>query len=441
MTGEVIKQFMVGLGFEIKDGELSKFMDALKSTAVRVTAVSAAIAASAAGIFATVAKASSEFEKLGYEYRLIAPAINQYVIMRNEMMKAYRAAGINLREAITYAVKFNVSLEKTQIAFKALYMGAASKFFPQMTKTMDKFRQSLYANMPKINAIIVKVVSFLLKVFENLVQLGTRVFSVLGRVYEFFSYLDKATGGFSTAIIAVIAAWRLLNLSFLMSPIGLILLGFLAVLALIDDFMTFDEGGDSLLNWGPVIPIIKALKEAFTAFMEVAKQLVDTVWPKIKAMIDVMAPYIKDILGGAFEAVVIIIENLFQTMTKIFGAVGSLLKGNVKEALGSFAGAIATGVGDTASGLFDTAKNTGGKVVGRMLGWGDGDTQAAGKDGKGSPLGADGAKGAGASNSINQNTVININGSKDPHATANAVAGKQSRVNYDMTRNMKGYSK
>jgi hypothetical protein len=62
--------------------------------------------------------------------------------------------------------------------------------------------------------------------------------------------LNDATGGWAAYILAAAAAWKFLNLSFLASPIG-ILLSLAAVVALlIDDFLTFKEGGESLIDWG-----------------------------------------------------------------------------------------------------------------------------------------------------------------------------------------------
>jgi hypothetical protein len=47
----------------------------------------------------------------------------------------------------------------------------------------------------------------------------------------------------------------------------------------------------------------------------------------------------------------------------------------------------------------------------------------------------------GSNQNVNQQTEINVIGSADPDATARSVAGQQSRVNADMTRNMKGVAR
>jgi hypothetical protein len=58
MTGEVIKQFLVGLGFGVDDSSLKKFGKAIDNAYTRVALISGAIKAAAAGTFAGIAKIS-----------------------------------------------------------------------------------------------------------------------------------------------------------------------------------------------------------------------------------------------------------------------------------------------------------------------------------------------------------------------------------------------
>ena len=56
MNGEVIKSFLVGLGFGVDDASLAKFNKAIQSATVRVTAMYATIQTAAAGIFFSISK-------------------------------------------------------------------------------------------------------------------------------------------------------------------------------------------------------------------------------------------------------------------------------------------------------------------------------------------------------------------------------------------------
>src|SRR4051812_3077747 len=104
--------------------------------------------------------------------------------------------------------------------------------------------------MPKIQSALERFIKFIFAAFEAITTLGERIWSILERVYDFFKKLHDATDGWSTIIIGVIAAWKLLNLSFLATPLGMVLALAVALLALYDDLKTFVEGGQSLINWG-----------------------------------------------------------------------------------------------------------------------------------------------------------------------------------------------
>ena len=90
MTGELIKSFLVGLGFGVDDASLAKFNQAIASATLRVAALYGSIKVAAAGIVFGLSDISEGFEKLGYEYRIIAPAINKALVLRRELLEGLR---------------------------------------------------------------------------------------------------------------------------------------------------------------------------------------------------------------------------------------------------------------------------------------------------------------------------------------------------------------
>src|SRR5882757_2288570 len=116
MTGEVIKSFLVGLGFDIDDASLAKFNKSIAQAATRVTALYGAIQVAATGIAYGITEISKGFEEMGYEYHIIAPAINKALLLRQELLRAYQAAGVNITKVIQNSIKLNLSLDKTKIA-------------------------------------------------------------------------------------------------------------------------------------------------------------------------------------------------------------------------------------------------------------------------------------------------------------------------------------
>ncbi|MGV1561817.1 lytic transglycosylase domain-containing protein, partial [Klebsiella pneumoniae] len=60
-------------------------------------------------------------------------------------------------------------------------------------------------------------------------------------------------------------AWRLLNSAFAMSPIGRVIMLGAALIGLYDDYRTWKEGGQSLIDWGKWEPGIKYAQKAFAS--------------------------------------------------------------------------------------------------------------------------------------------------------------------------------
>lgn len=410
MTGEVIKSFLVGLGFGVDDASLSKFNKALTSATIKVTALYAATKVAAAGIVYGISEISEGFEKMGYEYRIIAPAINKALQLRNELLKAYSAAGINITKVIQSSVKLNFSLAKTKFAFEAIYKSVASRFFDTLTKQSDMFRKTIYANMPKIQAVLERVVKFVFKALDATTQLATRAWSILTRIYEFFVLLDEKTDGWSTRILAVIAAWKLLNLSFLATPLGFLLAGLVAILALFDDFETWKEGGKSLFDWSSFVPVIDAVGVALGGVWKVLQAMSDAVGEVIFAFYQLFTGDYSGFFDGiknSATAVLNVFSKLWDAIKSVGGAIG---------ALATWGGGVISG------GLSNVAANIGSVIKG-------------GQGPEASPV-----SGSVQSNQTNQNlqqqTNINVIGSADASAVGKAVSSEQGKVNFDMARNM-----
>lgn len=415
--GDVIKSFLVGLGFDVDESSLAVFNKAIQTAAIRVTALYTAVNAFAASMVYAFSKISEGFEEMGYQYHIIAPAINKAIVLRQELLKAYGAAGINIRKVIVDSIKLNMSLAKTKFAMEAIYKSVGSRFFGLMTKASDNFRKKLYDNMPYIINALETLVKTVFKAFEAVTILGGRLWSILSRVYDFFVMLDKATDGWSTVILGVIAAWKLLNLSFLATPLGLLFSLATAVLALYDDFKTFQEGGKSLINWGSdftkmLVGLTGAIATIVGLFYawKTATSAVSTVMSTYKEILKGVA--IAEALAEApLLAIIVAITSLITLLTladekwKIFG-------GNLSGFFG--------GIGD--------------KIM-NFVG-GGGPNLAANQ----TPLGS--TPPAGATNvNAKMQTQINITGSPNADATARATAQQQQNVNRDMTRNLKGITR
>lgn len=414
MTGEVIKSFLVGLGFGVDDTSLAKFNKSIAGASLKVAGLYAATVASAGGIVAGISQISEGFEQMGYEYRLIIPAVNKAIQLRREMLKAYSAAGINIQKVVLDSVKLNFSLAKTKFAFEAIYKSVASKFFGVLAKQSDLFRQKIYANMPRIQAALERFVNFVFKALDAMTQLGLRLWSILSRVFDLFLVFNKATDGWAGIILGIVAAWQLLNLEFLATPLGMILAGLLAILALYDDFKVWQEGGKSFFDWSAFVPVINATGDALKSVWEV---LVATG----EALGNLAAAFYLLFSGdftGAWDALGQSGENIINIFMRLWDVVK-----NVGSALGNLGG---------------WALKTFGNAEGQQLGQNIANSLAPVN--QSAPLGSNtNTTNASTTNQhVNQQTTINVTGSADAQQVGKRVAGEQSQVNFDLTRNLKG---
>ncbi len=408
---ETIKEFLVKLGFEVDDSSLSKFNKALATATIRVTALYTSIQALSAGVLYSMSKISEGFEEMGYEFRLIAPAINKTLYLRQELLKSYRATGTNILQVVRNAVLFNLSMTKTKYAIEAIYKSTAAKFFPLLTKQLDIFRQKLYANMPRILSGLEKFVKVLFTAFDVTVQLGMRVWSILSRVYDFFAKLHDATDGWSTVILGVIAAWRLLNLSFLATPLGMLLAGFVALIHLWDDFKTFQEGGESLIDWGSettkmILGIVGAITALGTAIGTILLAL--KAWGLAQTILNAI------LLLNPIGLWITGITALIALLTALAAKLG-YLKG-MGNFFSGFGGKIMEFAGGNAATNLQTATapNFGTQPIGSNI------------------------NNNSSNQNVNQQTSIIVQGSSDANSVGKSIANEQGKVNFDLIRNLRG---
>lgn len=415
MTGEVIKSFLVGLGFDVDEKSLAQFNKSIASAAVKVTALFVSIQAASAGIFASIAGISQGFEDIGYELRLVAPAMNRWLVLRQAMLEAYSKAGVNLVKVVQQSILFNYSLAKTKFALEAVYKSVAAKFFPLLTKQMDIFRLKIYANMPKIQSALMKFVQFIFKAFQATVELGTRLWSILTRVWDFFVRLDKATNGWSTSILGIIAAWQLLNLSFLATPFGAVLAGLVGILALYDDFKVWQEGGKSLFNWTTAVPIINAVESALSELYETLSSLV--------AILFDLALGFKQAFSGDFSGALDSLKRAGNDVLAVFTNLWQAIK-NISSALGGIGGILEDQLVKLFGNGPSSATPAGGKVGPNLPGITPTQPLLPGS--------------SSSQQNVHQQTNITVNGAADANQVGKTVTGGQDRVNFDMTRNLKG---
>lgn len=526
MSGEVIKEFLVGLGFKIDEAGLSKFRSGVTSATIAVTAIgTAAVVVSglvtsfvagvadrfgAAGDLAdrvnttveslmrlgyvatlsgsSVSAANSSIEqlsriageaalgigrgatafkdlglsakdqngvlkdtsvlmaeigtkvkdlgrgeqiavlnKLGIDSTMIGALTTDISGLAAEFDQLYKNAGIDANKAAEQSGEFNDSMDRLELTFDAIKSAVGLKFMGQVKNGIDTLRKFLVENMPKIINAVTPVISIVLRIADAFIKVLGRVGSAVGAVIGFLGRVNDATGGWALGILAAAAAWKFLNLSFLTTPIGMILSLVAAVALLIDDFLTFREGGDSLIDWGStfgqVLQVLGVIIGSLTAGF-VAVKVATMAWAAAQGIL-------ATVMAAARTAVLLFNLALFANpIGLVIAAIGALIAagallvtnwGGVKAFFSGFFGFITEGFSKIAA----IASSVSG-----VLGFSGGKPSLT-------PTPQAAAAVTGGTQSVSQQTQIVVQGG-NADATARAVAGQQTRVNADMARNMKG---
>jgi hypothetical protein len=373
-------------------------------------------------------KAIAVMERLGLDPALMKVFNADLGQLREDLAAIDKAAGFDLTEAVDESKKFMKSwrslsqeLAKGRILFSKSVEAIAVKIMPRIseaidgvTKRISTMRKAIMDNMEAILRVMGYVVNFIINTFAAGWRLVGRVLdlvgSFIGLLVGAFKSLDGTVQIAILAALGLAAAWRLVNLGFLASPITWIVALGAALLLLYDDFLTWQEGGESLIDWGAwseEIALVTGLMTTFRDFLTNAFTL-------IFAAVDLLAKLLTGDFSGAWRAageavdsIIAILKSAYEWISLIVGGIGKI------TGLSNLGGKLSTAADATfATGQYDAAGNF-----------------------QGGALPVDPS--AGVAQNVTQSTTIQVQGGSDPAATGRAVAGEQGRVNADMTRNMK----
>lgn len=376
-------------------------------------------------------KAEMFLGQLGIDKGLYKMLTQDVSGLTNAYREMYAATGMDAQKAAEQSRGFIQETKMLKTVLGLLAESAGIAFIGKMGADVARFRKLLMENFSKIVNVLQAFIGMILRVAAFFGALTIRLFQWIGGIVDWFTKLDKSTQAIILGVLGFAAAWKYLNLSFLATPLGAIITGIIALVALIDDFMTYLEGGESLIDWGPWADSIMAVVAALRPLLDALGQ----VWDMVKGPLmegfrnfgqDVLA-ILGDVLG-AIVAFITAVVRLFQG--DFSGAIDAVLK--VFQRLADIVNLVAGRIGEFLSRSWDMVKG--------LVGGGESNQQSGPPALVPSPAFAVAAVGAGAAGKteLNASTVINIEGAGDPEAVGRAVGGQQSRVNADLVRHARG---
>ncbi|WP_432321931.1 lytic transglycosylase domain-containing protein [Yersinia enterocolitica] len=158
--------------------------------------------------------------------------------------------GFNAEVAAKQSNRFMTSMRDLSMTLGQARDKIGSNLADGLAGDIDSLRKQLLDNWPKIEAVSMKVIKGVLWAGDAVTRVLWRTGQAVGDVINWFKKLDPITQQLIMLFGGLLLAWRLLNTAFLTSPVGIVLSLGAAIFALYDDYKTWKEGGNSLIDWG-----------------------------------------------------------------------------------------------------------------------------------------------------------------------------------------------
>lgn len=174
-----------------------------------------------------------------------------------------------------------VSFEFTKLKLTLNYLGEriahyiskildspTGKAFVKGLKDMNAFLKN------NIDTIARKVAGFMNVIMRTILRVGQVFKGIVNLIKDGYNWLESRIKGLGNAIVAILGV---VGMALLLGPFGKLLLLFQAIMILVDDYMTYKEGGDYLIPWAKLEKIFDELKEFFAWFFTQMFELIEDI--------------------------------------------------------------------------------------------------------------------------------------------------------------------
>ncbi len=280
MNAETIKDFLVSLGFGIDEAGYEKFESVLAGVTANAIKTGLAVEGAALSVVAFTAKIASGLDNLYWASQRTGATVQ----------------GIQSIGYVVSQVGGSVDAARTSLKAFGEMAGMArdkigSNLAEGMAGSIDNLRKRILENFPKIESTITKIVKGILWLGDIVGRVAFRIVEGVGDIIDWWGKLDKETKTLIEVIGGLVVAMRILNSTFWMSPVGLITGLIVAFGLLWEDYKTWKEGGNSLIDWEKWQPAIDKAKDAMVWLRDHLLELKDSIggW---KTSLELLATFI-----------------------------------------------------------------------------------------------------------------------------------------------------
>lgn len=160
-----------------------------------------------------------------------------------------KVIGFNADEAAKSSNRFMTSLREFGAMAGLARDKIGSNLAGGLAGSLDMLRRHILDNFPRIEQTLTKAIKGILTLGDIIGRLFFRLIEGTSSLITWWQSLDKQTRELISLFGALTIALRILNSTFWMSPIGLITALAAGIALLWEDYQTWKEGGQSLIDW------------------------------------------------------------------------------------------------------------------------------------------------------------------------------------------------
>lgn len=215
-------------------------------------------------------------KRMGIDPALVPMLTRDVSALKDEYAAMYAVAGRDAQKAAEDSKAFMAELGKLRTMSEILAKAVGGAFLGKIRGDIEALRRVVMENFGKIKRLFESVIAIVLRIAGVVGAFVRRVVTWASALIGWYDKLDDGQKRLVQGLALFLAAWKLLNAGFLATPLGMIVGALAAIVALIDDYCTYMEGGESYFDWGPweetIEAVRKAIGDAIAAVMDFCRE-------------------------------------------------------------------------------------------------------------------------------------------------------------------------
>lgn len=286
-------------------------------------------------------------QKMGIDPSLIPMLRGEVTGLTKDFHAMYAASGRDAAKAAADGKALMQEFGRLKSLFELLAKTVAGAFLGKVRGSFELLRKSVVENFDKIKKVLEFVIGIVLRAGDVIAAFVYRIIKFASAIIGWFDGLSSGAKKLVIGLGGLVAIWKAMSAGFLMTPLPYIIAGLTAIFALIDVYLTWAEGGDSLFDWSEwadsIETVIGVLKVLWDVVCAIGAGLAKAIGPAI-GIFKNMLTTVYGIVSGIFK----LLKSLFTgDLQGILSAAKSIWQSWCNGVLGFISGLV-----DTAAAFF-----------------------------------------------------------------------------------------